>query len=162
MKRIILIFWIWIMVFPIATIFAVEGNINHFSGITASVPLNANVLPYASVKWRSDNGVLRFSGSPNQTITGIVIAFVESNCEINSLITGSPFTDGTYTLDFQWRHPYNSRWYWIGRECIPFVNWPMGVTKIPVLFKVTTGPQISSQAAGDYSGSLTFTVYQSF
>lgn len=162
MKRYALFFIICLIVGTINSAFAAEGNISQLGNVTSTVDLNAKVLPYASVCWKDDGTLLQFSGTPNQRLAGNVTVIVESNCAINSVLTGTPFTNGIYTLATDSQQPFNSRWHRIDNEWIPFVNSPMGVKIIPVSFRATTGSHISSQAAGSYIGSLTFIVYQAY
>lgn len=160
MKRLVLLTVICLMVVAVGTAFASEGNITKGSAQSATVNLTATVLPYASVNWLSDATTLVFSGAPNETKTGSVTAVIESNCDIYTELTGTAFTNGNYSLFTEWQHP-NGGWYHIpGDTCIPSISNSIGVESFSVNFQATTGSQISSQAAGDYNGSLTLTVYQ--
>lgn len=160
MKRIALLLMVCLVFVMVGTAFAAEGNISPTVGVSDTVILNAEVLPYASVVW-SNPTALVFSGAANETQNGSVTATIESNCEIYAELTGTAFTDGTFSLLTEWEHPIGGpNWHVAGDLCTPTISNSMGVQSFPVNFRATTGTSISSQAAGAYTGSLTMTVYQ--
>lgn len=159
MKKVLLL-TVCLLLVVAGTAFASEGNITPTTAQSDTVLLYAEVLPYASVSWLPNATTLVFSGAANETQSGTVNCTIESNCNIYTELTGTAFTNGGFSLFTQWQHPINGWWHVPGDLCIPAISNSMGIQNVPVNYQATTGPTISSQAAGLYTGSLTMTVYQ--
>ena len=149
MKKYLVIAMALIMVLGFSSAsYAVEGP----PPLTETVPVSASVACYTSLVVTDPPDLLVFSGAPNETQSTTFTTLKETNCGVNyDIVITTQLTGplgGTIATDLGITD----------LTMITYYNAPLSIHTDIITVRGTTGPSVTSQAAGSYSGVITLTV----